>query len=62
MSSSQEMKHVGGLCPGYEPDDFGFQSSTGEANYKSCTNCRNLQDGKCVKDLYDKVLAGSDQS
>jgi hypothetical protein len=62
MANDQEMRHVGSACPGYEPDDFGFQSSTGEAYYKSCTNCRNLRNGKCVKNLYDSVLASLDQS
>ncbi|MCI1945911.1 hypothetical protein [Clostridium luticellarii] len=64
MASNEEMKHVGSSCPGYEPDDFGFKSysSDAEPDYRSCTNCRNLKDGKCVKNLYDQVLAGLDQT
>lgn len=57
MSKSKEMINVANSCPGYTPDDFSFQSSTGQADVKSCTNCRNLQDGKCVKNLYDRVAA-----
>lgn len=62
MANMEQLMHVGQSCPGYEALGSGFENSIGLENSKSCTNCHNYQGGKCVVNLFDKVLCGLDQT
>lgn len=62
MESIGQMVGVANSCPGYERKNISFNSGIGNSDTKSCTNCRNLQNGICIKDLYDKVLTSLDQT
>jgi len=62
MGSTGQMEGVANSCPGYERKDTSFNSSIGKVDTKSCTNCKNLQNGICIKDLYDRVLTSLDQT
>ncbi|AUM96471.1 TPA: hypothetical protein LA742_003826 [Clostridium botulinum] len=57
-----QMMHIANVCDGYDGIDTGFVSVIGAENSKSCMNCKNLQNGVCVKNLYDKVLTSLDQT
>lgn len=57
-----QMMHVANSCVGYEPTHSGVESNIGTDSSKSCVNCKNLKDGKCVKDLFDTVLTSLDQT
>lgn len=62
MPNVEQMMHVGNSCGGYESIGGTFESNIGTSSSKSCANCKNLQDGKCVKDLFDPVLTSLDQT
>ncbi len=47
--SELQMMHIANVCDGYDSIDTGFVSVIGAKNSKSCTNCKNLQNGVCVK-------------
>lgn len=62
QGKQEDMMHVANSCQGYNCTSTGFQSSIGTTVSKSCTNCTHLKNEKCDVNLYDKVLAGLDQS
>ncbi|OFI04972.1 hypothetical protein CLOACE_19860 [Clostridium acetireducens DSM 10703] len=62
MSNMEQMMHVANNCIGYEPIYEGFQSSIGTKLSKSCSNCNNYKEGKCIKNLFDDVLTSLDQT
>lgn len=62
IGNREQMMHVANSCVGYEPIIQGVESNIGTSNSRSCTNCKNLKDGLCVKDLFDPVLTSLDQT
>lgn len=62
MANIQQMMHIANSCPGYSPITSEVTSTIGACNSKSCTNCHNLKNDKCVVNLYDKVLTSLDQT
>lgn len=62
MANEMQMKMIAVNCPGYEPVRNDVTNTIGAENSKSCGNCHNWQDNKCVVDLYDKVLSSLDQT
>lgn len=59
-SPSNEMNMAVAMnCPGYEPLVSGAFTNSCTV---SCDSCHNFQNHKCVVNLYDKVLAGIDDS
>ena len=62
MPNSEQMMHVANSCSGYESKGGNFESNIGTCSSKSCANCKNLEDQKCVKNLFDTVLTSLDQT
>lgn len=62
MPNGQQMMHVANECIGYKPTITNVESNIGNSSSKSCTNCKNLKDGKCIKNLFDEVLTSLDQT
>ncbi len=61
MANIQQMVSVGNNCLGYESKAASFEASIEENNIKSCSNCENFKNNKCVKNLFDRVLTSLDQ-
>lgn len=62
MPNKEQMMHVANSCVGYEPITQDVQSNIGTASSKSCENCKNLEYGLCVKNLFDTTLTSLDQT
>lgn len=62
MANVEQMMHVANSCPGYNPLAEDFESNIGTENSKSCNNCSNYRDGKCIENLFDRVLTSLDQT
>lgn len=60
MASVQQMVSVAQNCPGYEPLNNSTYSMLSSTESESCMGCENFKKGKCVKNLFDSVLAGLD--
>lgn len=60
-ASREELSTVGRNCYGYETEQQGFLSKSGDAVAKSCTNCKHLVNQKCDINLYDSVIANLDE-
>lgn len=58
--SENELMMVAVNCPGYEPTVNNVTNTIGADNCKSCDNCHNWQEHKCVVNLFDPVLASLD--
>jgi hypothetical protein len=58
--SNQINMTIGMNCPGYEP--LVSEGTFTNACTVSCNSCHNFKNNKCVVNLYDKVLAGIDDS
>ncbi|WP_123052605.1 hypothetical protein [Clostridium sp. JN-1] len=56
MSNIEQMMQVAKNCPGYNPVNDKLEAVCNLPSQKSCTNCKNYDYGKCVKDLFDDVL------
>lgn len=62
MSSKDQLMMVAINCPGYEATNNNFTNSIGANNCKSCDNCNNWQNHKCIINLFDEVLTSIDQT
>lgn len=60
-ASREQLMMVAVSCPGYEPLTHDVTNTIGAHNCKSCDNCHNWQDHKCVVNLFDPVLTSLDQ-
>lgn len=60
-ASKEQMMMVAVSCPGYEPIKNNVTNTIGAEDSKSCGNCRNWQDHKCIVNLFDPVLTSLDQ-
>lgn len=62
MANMEQMMHVAQSCPGYEPMQSYVSNTIGAEDSKSCANCHNFHDNKCVVNLFDNVLTSLDQT
>lgn len=62
MSSRDQLMMVAVNCPGYEPLRKDVTNTIGAENSKSCDNCHNWQEHRCVVNLFDQVLTSLDQT
>lgn len=62
MANVEQLNYVGRSCPGYEKVNGSFQSMTSSGDERSCLNCENYKNNKCVINLFDRVLTSVDQT
>lgn len=60
MASYEQMQAVACNCNEFESECKDMQSCIGTESNRSCINCKNLVDDKCIKGVYDQILTSID--
>lgn len=63
MVSKMQLRTIGEMCPGYVLASTSWTLSMAEQKeLESCETCIHWENNKCNINLFDKVLAGLDQT